>query len=240
MSRISSVTAAKLFSILFMPLLLCPQLASAQAIHQDTISTSSPPAPPCPVGGTCDHDPAEDNQERPYLIPLTYITPDFFRGELDSALVPGDGMAILKRGEVARNMFKIEGVEAVIPNQRTHGILVYGTTDGFNMVKSLILALDVPARRTPQLPDDNAPQPNLIASATFPKHLYQLILAHTTPDFILPALDAAFLTSRGVAILKPGETARNVFAGEWGATHHPEPAGRHPDASTPHRAASTP
>jgi hypothetical protein len=108
-------------------------------------------------GGSFKDDPNHVNVAPPrepilsYVIPLEHMTPYEFMDELSRADVPGCAVVILKPGEVARNTFKVDGMMALIPNERDNSLGVLSTPDAFVFIRDLVHELDIPAKQTPSV-----------------------------------------------------------------------------------------
>ena len=200
------------FPMLILGMMVLPAgsaIAQTQGVHQDTISFAE--------GSRFDPaDPANASQGGPlrcYLIPLIHITPDIFLSEIDQADVPNDDLMILKPGQSARNVFRVEGVDAAIANRRNNTLLVYCTVYGYDVMHQIAHCLDVPSSLTDATrPSGYAPGEKEYEGDTHPQyHFFELPLRHTHPKFILTELNQAYLPNNGLVILGPGEAVCNGF-----------------------------
>lgn len=201
----------KLSALVFALLALSAGSAAAQtaSVHQDTISyAEGTPFDPA--------NPANASQVGPlrcWHIPLVHITPSILLDELDGALVPNGGVFILKPGQKAKNTFRIQGVSAAIANSQNNSLLVCCTVYGYDVMRHIARCLDVPplAAGMPR-PINLAPDEAAYEGTTNPHYRFFVFpLLHTHPDFILNALNQAYIPGNGVVILGPGETMHNAF-----------------------------
>ena len=201
----------KIMAVIFALAALSIGSAFAQtlAARQDTISFAE--------GTSCDPaDPANASQVgtlRCWTIPLTHITPDIFLDELDQALVPNDGFLMLKPGQRTKNIFRIQGVDAAIGNSRNNTLVVHCTVYGYDVIHQIARCLDVP----PSQPGTDRRSGYALGEQEFEgttrprNHFFVFPLMHKHPDFILNALNQAYIPGNGVVILGPGEVMRNAF-----------------------------
>lgn len=120
---------------------------------------------------------------------------------------------ILKRGQVVRNVFRIEGVDTAIADRRNNTLGVICTVYGFDVMRQIVRCLDVaPALPGKSRPAGYAPGEAEYEGDTHPHyHFFVLPLFHTHPNFILTELNRAYLPNNGKIILEPGGVIRNGF-----------------------------